>query len=587
MERRFGVRILGAAAVAACALLVACGGGGGGGSSIPSGGGTPTPVTSTTPSPTPAASLVPGTDPTLPPHSASTSGWGPQDVANAFQFPVQSGYNGKGQTIAIFGDMSPAQADITQYLTYFNAAGAATGSFTVVPVTGGSTTGDPGGLDEGTLDVETVAGLAPGANIRYYSVPTTLSDQDFINAYNAVLQDATQYNIHVFNISYGGCEAYQGVDYTNPDHSVLAQLAAAGIAVVASSGDQGNECGNPVAATPANVPGVNYPASDPNVIGVGGTQTTTSIASTLAWNDAVNANAGGASGGGVSVVFTPPPSQIGVAGFASQSMRNVPDIAFPAVGVALFVGGTGRQLKDGTSWSAPQAAALLAEIDEYCGGSISPSFASPQSLFYLAYARSPQAFVDDIGNNNNYLNNTAPSYTAKAGPDNVTGLGEPLGARVAATLCPNRTPQIVARSMALPISAAYGPSHDFVLNNVPRLPGLSDLGERAAAAPTRVVLVMRATPTMASDLQSVAAKLREAGFDVTSASGMVIDATAPAATLASYFRTSLHEYAQPGAGTRYANAAKMTLPAAIAPYVQSVVADNLRIARPMLERAHP
>ncbi|MDE2482200.1 MAG: hypothetical protein KGN02_08415 [bacterium] len=546
----------------------------------------PTPTTSPTSSPTATPTgtgtptPAPGTAPTLPPVT-NFRGWGPSDVANAFKFPVQSGYNGQGQTVAIVGDEVPASSDVNTYLSKFGVTGAIyTGSIVTVNVDGGAIPGsDSGGLGEATLDVETVSGLAPGATVRFYAIPD-LSDQSFVDAYNQVLTDSGTSPVGVMSLSFGGCEGYNGANYTTAEHPVLENLATSGIAVVASSGDQGNECylGQP-SPGPQFTPGPNYPASDDSVIGVSGTQTDTSITSTVPWNDL-----NGATGGGVSSLFTPPPGQIGLSGLASQTFRNVPDVTLPSVKVAVELGGS-MQTFDGTSWSAPETAAMLSEIFEYCGGPLPTTFTSPQNLFYKAYGRSTSDFVDVTGGNNQY-NGTSPFFTAVAGPDNVGGLGEPLGIDVANTLCANHTPSMVRASRMARTVQGYAPAVARTLNNVPRVPGLRDLGPRNPNADTRIVLVLRSNPSLPSDLQNVASQLNAAGFRVTSATGMVIDAYAPASVVSGYFRSNLHDFAQGGAGTRFSNVSAVTIPAAIAPYVQGVITNNLIVARHFTHRIH-
>ncbi|MDQ2992685.1 MAG: protease pro-enzyme activation domain-containing protein, partial [Candidatus Eremiobacteraeota bacterium] len=75
----------------------------------------------------------------------------------------------------------------------------------------------------------------------------------------------------------------------------------------------------------------------------------------------------------------------------------------------------------------------------------------------------------------------------------------------------------------------------------------------------------------------VVSRLREAGFSITQqySNAMLVEAEAPASTVARYFGTSLHDYMQAGRGTRFANVTTLTIPAAIAAYVQGIVSDDL------------
>ena len=136
------------------------------------------PTTKPTTSPTASPTTSPSASPTASPTSSPTSGCtgtaadsGPltnssgtlaTGVAKPFDFPVQHGCNGAGYTAAIVID----DAVNTSYVkTYLTAAGVTqTGTITNEAVDGGGTADDP----ETDLDVQTISGLAPGANIIVY-----------------------------------------------------------------------------------------------------------------------------------------------------------------------------------------------------------------------------------------------------------------------------------------------------------------------------------------------------------------------------------------------------------------------------------
>ncbi|HVA29539.1 MAG TPA: protease pro-enzyme activation domain-containing protein [Candidatus Baltobacteraceae bacterium] len=554
---------------------------------------TPTPTPSPTPvptaTPTGTGTATPAPTPTLAPTLAPTTnpnGFSPSQVANAFQFPVQSGYNGAGQTIVILGDYSPTQSDLNTYLAAFGITSAGA-SFTTVPINGFVAPGtDTNGQGEATLDVETVAGLAPGATIEYYAMPS-LTGSNFTLAYTQLTNDA---NASVMTASFGGCE-YSGYSDATQD-PLLAQAAAKGITMFASSGDQGNECFT--GGTPQFSPGPNYPASDPNVVGVGGQENFTaagtcpagpsgspSLTSVAVWNDCFFSSGQGASGGGVSTLFTPPPYQTGYG--ISTTFRNVPDIAMPAEGVAINLQGAWATY-GGTSWSSPLAAAMTAEINEYCGGSmVFPAASSPVARFYTAFSRASSNFLDITTGNNQFATST-PFYSAATGYDNVTGLGAPYGMLVAAALCPSHVasahPMTAMHGTAAVAIDTYGVARDTSLGFVPHLAGTTDMGSRGSA-PVKVVLVMRATPTLASDEANVVSSLQAAGFTITQTfpNHLAIAASAPASTVDRYFQTSIHNVSQSQYGMRYANTAPVVLPASIARVVHGAIVDNLVIAR--------
>jgi hypothetical protein len=94
------------------------------------------------------------------------------------------------------------------------------------------------------------------------------------------------------------------------------------------------------------------------------------------------------------------------------------------------------------SWSASIAAALYADIYQYCSGPI----ADPNAALYAAYAKAGSAdFLDVTSGNDAFPGVSGSGYTAGPGYDNASGLGVPYGMPLAETLCPNRTPASAAR----------------------------------------------------------------------------------------------------------------------------------------------
>ncbi|NNM92250.1 MAG: hypothetical protein HKL92_02825 [Candidatus Eremiobacteraeota bacterium] len=538
---------------------------------------TPTPVVTPTPTGTatppnvgPTASASPLAGPTFGP--PSDPGWGPRAVADGLQFPVQSGFNGSGQTVAVVIDSSLSTSDISAYNTYFQTP--TTGS-TISPVLvdGGPTAGASNG--EATLDVETISGLAPGANILIYEIPT-LTDQHIVDAYNKAISDG---KASVVNSSFSGCETTPTFTLYDP---VLQTGASKGIAFVAAAGDTGNECFNGV----SNAVGVGYPASDPNVIGVGGTETNLNnadpITNNVAWNDTSCGSTGNsqcATGGGVSARATTPPFQLGLTGEASTTLRNVPDVALPAEDVAIYDTGMWGAAA-GTSWSSPEYAALMAEIYEYCNFSVSSATVSfdPVALPYKAYASSPSNFIDVLTGNNQFAG-TTPFYSAGTGYDNVSGLGIPLGMPMAHALCPNRVPLSASAGFmqqAQPVTS-LAPAAARRIDVAPPVGGLIDQGVRAATATTRIQIVLRPTSSLASDEANVVNALQRAGFTIVQrfSDHLVVDAEAPTSTVDAYFATSLHDMVEGRYGVRYTPVTTATLPAEIAPYVSGVSLDDL------------
>ncbi|MBV8154836.1 MAG: hypothetical protein JOY98_10465 [Candidatus Eremiobacteraeota bacterium] len=381
---------------------------------------------SPSPSPTPPG-CTPGSFPsaTPTPNMGPDQGWGPAAVKDAFYFPSNYNYGGACQTAAIVIQATVLPSDLAAYLQNYGIT--QTGTVTNVLVDGGSGVDTDG---EATLDLETIVGLAPDANIIVY-VMHDLSDQDIADAYAMALSDGR--GAKAINSSFGGCEFGPSDTITDAD---AVQGAATGVTFSASSGDQGAGCYNGGTSYPFDV---NAPASDPHFVGVGGTQSTSPagpftcgstaavISNPVVWSDCV-----GGAGGGISTLWTPPPNQAGISG-ASTTGRNVPDIALPAAYDDYFFTGTGTGrwgLIWGTSWASPIYVAMQTEINQACKA---PQWGT--NLLYTDFKNHQYfSFIDVTGGSNPNTNGTG-SYSAATGFDNVSGIGMPGGMQLAQEEC--------------------------------------------------------------------------------------------------------------------------------------------------------
>lgn len=364
---------------------------------------TPTPVPTNTPAPTPTPGGGCNGSAALNGPLSGSNGWYATGVAKAFDFPVQHGCNGAGQTVAVEIDTPITTSDVNTYLS--SAGVTRTGTITNVAVDGG---GNASSSDyvETALDVETIAGLAPGANIRVYNFPD-LSSQSIEDGYNQAVSDGIA---TVVNSSFGGCET-SDTAFTNTTNSIAQQAAAKGMTFAASSGDSGsNECTSQ---------GVSAPASDPYFTAVGAVNftsnsTTGALTSITAGTDSSN---GFSSGGGYSRIFAVPSYQSGISG-VNSSGRNNPDISLPGVGVAVYASSQGGWMKvDGTSWSSPEFTALMAEVNQLRGTHF--GFVNPN--LYTLFKNTGYTDYTDVTSGSN------GAYTAVTGYDMVTGIGAPKG----------------------------------------------------------------------------------------------------------------------------------------------------------------
>jgi subtilase family serine protease len=300
---------------------------------------------------------------------------------------------------------------------------------------------------EEVLDVEMAHALAPDAALVILLVPSTSLD----NAGNAVSAAISALRL---GSTEGGVMSISAAGQVGGEHcvspaqasSVNAALQAAArrhVTVVAASGDIGavaEPCDVYAALAGAGsfspVKGVTLLASDPLVLGAGGTSLTASHR-TGAWQAEIafgraDGNPGSpfqASGGGFSRLFTRPGYQDGVPG--TQATRGVPDVSADASGrtdlAMVLTDGSWSMIRNGggTSASAPIWAALIALADQYAGrhlGLVNPAI--------YQVARGPgyhQAFHDITQGNNTaqFPPRTFTGYQAAPGWDPVTGWGSP------------------------------------------------------------------------------------------------------------------------------------------------------------------
>jgi kumamolisin len=282
------------------------------------------------------------------------------------------------------------------------------------------------------LDVEVVAAVCPEATINVYFAGQ--AEQDWIDSLDRAMQDSPA----VLSISWGLSE--DSPDWTPNGRqsidSALQQAALAGITVCIASGDDGSYDQEPDGRAH-----VNFPASSPHALAVGGTQF--QLINGQRQNEAVwfdgdgkRADKGGASGGGVSVEFDRPAWQtVQVASVNPNPIdgRVLPDIAalagspYYAVAVDGKWGGVA-----GTSAATPLVAALIALMIENLGDKKLP-FLAP-----ILYQASGQSTIGATGCTDITVgkNNTAQvgGYAAGPGFDACTGWGVPSGKALLAAI---------------------------------------------------------------------------------------------------------------------------------------------------------
>jgi pseudomonalisin len=317
-------------------------------------------------------------------------------------------------TVAIFAEGNVAGV-VTDLRTEEQANGVPAVKVSIVRT--GPPSPDTFGLDEWDMDTQYSTGMAGNASRLTIYDASTLNDSDVAAEFNRFAADGTS---KAASASFGECEFQAFIDGSMlADDQAAAEATAQGQTIFASSGDTGGFC--PVGAgangVPAGAPDVNYPASSPWVVSVGGTTLITntnngSYSREIAW---------AAGGGGPSLLESQPAWQNGVAPPSNVVCsvlvdvpcgRAVPDIAMdadPDSGANVYVGGQPEGV-GGTSLSSPLALGVWARLETAATNHL--GFAGP-----LLYGAAGSAAFHDI-----VLGDTGP-YPAAPGTDFATGLG--------------------------------------------------------------------------------------------------------------------------------------------------------------------
>ncbi len=301
------------------------------------------------------------------------------------------------------------------------------------------------------LDVEWAHAMAPAATIDL--VLANVQSETLQGGLAAALQ-ATSYAVSqnlgsVISQSFGAGETCLPAAVAPVLHRIYQQARAQQQTVIASAGDDGAAVKQCTASpTPTLAKGVEYPASDPLVTGVGGTtllaSRTGAYTGESVWNESAVGH--GATGGGDSTLFAQPTYQQNITGSQARAVDDISFDADPLTGVpvvtsSLVPGATVIAPFGGTSLGAPLAAGMTALLDQSAGKRL--GFLN--SAFYrisqnaTAYA---QTFHDVTTGNNTFVfqdpntNNTVtvPGFTAQAGWDRPTGVGTPQVAELATLL---------------------------------------------------------------------------------------------------------------------------------------------------------
>jgi subtilase family serine protease len=378
----------------------------------------------------------------IPSVPAPISALSPDQIRTAYDVAplAAKGIDGAHQTIIVvdsYGSPTVA-ADLAHFDSYFQLP--APPSFRVlqpagkVPAYNSHNSNRVGWAEESTLDVEWAHVMAPGASIVLVETPTSENEgttgfPQIVTAERYVLQHKLGQVIS---------QSFAATEETFPTPaSILSfrspyQLAARDhVTVLAATGDTGATSDEYNMKDLYTTRAVSWPATDPLVTAVGGTQLSlrangTRTAPDTAWND---------SGGGTSIEFSRPSYQNGVAAVTGNA-RGVPDVAMDAScksAVAVYgsfypTGGRWESVC-GTSLAAPLFAGVVALADQYAGhgkahglGLINPA------IYTIAARHEPGIVAVDTGSNSQSFvqdgkQYSVPGYLAGPGYNLVTGVG--------------------------------------------------------------------------------------------------------------------------------------------------------------------
>jgi kumamolisin len=375
---------------------------------------------------------------------ANFSGFSPVTVAELYSFPPG---DGSGQTVGIIelgGGFRPGDLQ-----TYFNGIGITTPP-TVLAFSVDNATNSPGTLQnpdpangEVMLDIEVLGAIVPNAKIVVYFAPN-LTDADFSDAILAAVHDSVN-KPSVISISWGGPEDSATGQFLDAFNTALEDAQSLNITVLVASGDNGAADMPPAGQDQWDGQAhVDFPSSSPLVLACGATRidlSGTTLVGEAPWNQGFadtdpNVNSFGAVGGGISDVFTPPPSWQANLSLPSSANggpagRGVPDVTGdgdPGSGYSVLVDGNAAVI-GGTSAVAPLWAGLIARINQIIG--------QPVGFVNANLYANPAAF-NDITSGNNRVSSAGGSenvgYDATQGWDACTGLGSPNGNAVLAAL---------------------------------------------------------------------------------------------------------------------------------------------------------
>lgn len=407
----------------------------------------------------------------------------PQDLWSIYQQPGGASAKpinnktvnfGQGQRMAVFGEGQTSPV-ITNLRTFERLHKLPRVPVKVVHADGSKVKyDDDAGEVEWDLDTQSSTGMAPDVLGETLYFGHDLSDQSVLDVFNTWADDPN--GPLQANASYGECEENPLGDqaastpaafsssqmFTLGSEAALSKANMEGRTLFSSAGDTGSSC--PVVGpitlngvTNEMVPIVNYPASSPHAVDVGGTvlygTDSTSPKRSLEYSWTYT-------GGGTSFLFAKPAYQDGIANIAGvcdyspgggtdnvgKPCRGAPDVAaqsgdIVSNGYGIVAEGETNYPGGGTSLSSPLWMGMWTRIQAAAqpvkGEFVGDGFANP--TLYAQYAGShASADFFDVGGttasapvgNGYYLSTPGWDYTSGMGSPNVATLAKNINGSV-------------------------------------------------------------------------------------------------------------------------------------------------------------
>jgi subtilase family serine protease len=337
------------------------------------------------------------------------NGFTPAQIRHAYGFD-QVANQGAGQIIGIVDayDDANAESDLAKFNAQYNLPACTSSNGCFRKIYGGSKRPvvNANWALEISLDVQWAHAIAPKATILLVE-STTNSLADLLGGVDAAVRNGASVVSMSWTVGEFSSESRQD------NHFI-----SSGVTFLAASGDAGS--------------GAAYPASSPDVVGVGGTtlnlDASGNYLSEVAWSG---------SGGGTSSYEREPlyQSLLGIPN-DSRGYRGAPDVSYnanPATGFSVYDSvplgtASGWFRVGGTSAGSPQWAAALAIANSIRVANRKAHLAGANTALYSLAKSNSGANFHPVNSGTN--GTCGANCTAKAGYDYVTGVGTPIATTV-------------------------------------------------------------------------------------------------------------------------------------------------------------